>query len=81
LNIANVQVGNFCEPLLAYGLGETFPAYVVAKLFQPQIGFECPRRTSGRSSSPTGQQTLAPVTICWFIFHLPRIHHELFQGF
>jgi hypothetical protein len=35
LNIANVQVGNFCEPLLAYGLGEAFPAYVVAKLFQP----------------------------------------------
>jgi hypothetical protein len=25
--------------------------------------------------------TLAPVTICWFISHLPRIHHELFQGF
>ena len=30
LNIANVQVGNFREPLLAYGLGKTFPAYVVA---------------------------------------------------
>ena len=30
LNIANVQVGNFRESLLAYGLGQTFPAYVVA---------------------------------------------------
>jgi hypothetical protein len=30
LNIANVQVGHFREPLLADGLGKTFSAYVVA---------------------------------------------------
>jgi len=36
LNIANVQVGNLREPLLADVLGKTFPANVVAKLFQPR---------------------------------------------
>ena len=30
LNIANVQVGHFREPLLAHGLGKTFSTYVVA---------------------------------------------------
>jgi hypothetical protein len=30
LNIANIQVGHLRELLLAYGLGKSFPAYVVA---------------------------------------------------
>jgi hypothetical protein len=30
LNIANVQISNFREPLLAYRLGKTLPPYVAA---------------------------------------------------